>query len=480
VQDTKDFQRTKGLPGTVSAKRFSISVWFEQRFRLQELQTNMATEIRAGLATFMVMAYIILVNPNLLGSLADASGEKLAFPAVLTATCLTSGTLCILMGLLSNYPFALAPGMGLNAVVTFQLVGQLKLTWPEAMSVILLEGLVILVLVLTRFREAMMDAIPMSLKRAIGAGIGLFISLIGLVNSGLVVRGEGSLVTLGRIQGVSVTVFILGFMLTVWMLVRRAKGALLWGILLTTGIAVLANLVWGHGQAFGASAVIPRRIFGFPQGLWGPGAIFGRIDFGFFAKLGLPSALLVTFSIMLSDFFDTMGTVVGLAGEAGFLDSRGKLPRINRVLLVDSLGAALGGLANCSSNTTYIESAAGINEGGRTGLTSVVAGMLFLLAIFLNPLAVIIPKEATASALILVGFFMMTVIKEIPWDDYGEAIPAFVIMIVMPFTYSITNGIGMGFVVYTLLKLLAGKKREVHNLMLGASVAFVVYFLFSI
>jgi len=479
VQDT-DSQRTKGLPGSLSTRRFSISARLEQRFRLQEQQTNAAAEIRAGLATFMVMAYIIFVNPSLLGSVADPTGEKLAFPAVLTATCLTSGTLCILMGLLSNYPFALAPGMGLNAVVTFQLVGQLKLTWPEAMSVILLEGLVILVLVLTRFREAMMDAIPLSLKRAIGAGIGLFISLIGLVNSGLVVRGEESLVRLGRIQRVSVTVFILGFIFTVWMLVRRIKGALLWGILLTTGIAVFTNWVWGHGQAFGTAAVIPQKVFGFPQGLWGPGAIFGRMDFGFFAKLGLSSALLVSFSIMLSDFFDTMGTVVGLAGEAGFLDSRGKLPRINRVLLVDSLGAALGGLANCSSNTTYIESAAGISEGGRTGLTSVVVGMLFLLAIFLNPLAEIIPKEATASALILVGFFMLTVIKEIPWNDYEEGIPAFVTMIVMPFTYSITNGIGMGFIVYTLLKLLAGKRREVHNLMLGASAAFVVYFLVGI
>jgi AGZA family xanthine/uracil permease-like MFS transporter len=479
VQDT-DSQRTKELPGSLSTRRFSISTRLEQRFRLQEQQTNAAAEIRAGLATFMVMAYIIFVNPSLLGSVADPTGEKLAFPAVLTATCLTSGTLCILMGFLSNYPFALAPGMGLNAVVTFQLVGQLKLTWPEAMSVILLEGLVILVLVLTRFREAMMDAIPLSLKRAIGAGIGLFISLIGLVNSGLVVRGEESLVRLGRIQRVSVTVFILGVIFTVWMLVRRIKGALLWGILLTTGIAVFTNWVWGHGQAFGAAAVIPQKVFGFPQGLWGPGAIFGRMDFGFFAKLGLSSALLVTFSIMLSDFFDTMGTVVGLAGEAGFLDDRGKLPRINRVLLVDSLGAALGGLANCSSNTTYIESAAGISGGGRTGLTSVVVGMLFLLAVFLNPLAVIIPKEATASALILVGFFMLTVIKEIPWNDYEEGIPAFVTMIVMPFTYSITNGIGMGFVVYTLLKLLAGKRREVHSLMLGASAAFVVYFLAGI
>ncbi|MDR5696417.1 MAG: NCS2 family permease [Armatimonadota bacterium] len=451
--------------------------WLENTFRLSERGTTVTTEVRAGLATFMVMAYIIFVNPSILGQIADPTGERLAFPAVLTVTCLTAGILSILMGLWSNYPFALAPGMGLNAVVAFQLVGSLKLTWPQAMTVIFLEGLVILLLVLTRFREAVMDAIPMSLKRAIGVGIGLFIALIGFVNAGFVVPGQGVPVSLGHLRALPITVFVVGLLITGWLLARRVKGALLWGILLTTAVAIVANYLWGGGRAFGASAVLPAQWIGAPQGLVGDGRIFGRVDFAFFATLGVATAVLVVFSIMLADFFDTMGTVVGISSEAGFLDERGKLPGIRRVLVVDSLGAAFGGFANSSSNTTYIESAAGVAEGGRTGLTSVVVGVLFLLAMFLNPLAGIIPAQATAPALILVGFFMMTIVKDIPWANYDEAIPAFVTMLVMPFTYSITNGIGAGFIVYTVLKLLSGKIREVHPLMLVSSLAFVIYFL---
>jgi AGZA family xanthine/uracil permease-like MFS transporter len=455
------------------------SGWLERIFRLQERKTTLATELRAGVATFMVMAYIIFVNPSVLGSVADPTGESLAFSAVLTVTCITAGVLSILMGWLSNYPFALAPGMGLNAVVTFQLVGHLRLTWPQAMTVILLEGLIITVLVLTRFREAVMDAIPLSLKRAIGAGIGLFIALIGFSNSGLVKSGQETVLALGNVRSLSFAVFVIGFILTSWMLSRKTRGALLWGILSTTGLAMMVNTLWGHNQAFGTAAILPRQFFGSPQGLFGPDAIFGRVDFGFFAKLGWVSALLVTFSILLSDFFDTMGTVVGVSEEGGFLDKDGRLPGIGRVLLVDSLGAALGGLANASSNTTYIESAAGVAEGGRTGLTSVVVGILFLLSTFLNPLASIIPKEATAPALILVGFFMMTLVQEIPWSNYEEAIPAFVTVLMMPFTYSITNGIGAGLITYLLIKLLNGKFRDLHPLTIGVSLAFVLYFLYS-
>jgi AGZA family xanthine/uracil permease-like MFS transporter len=452
--------------------------WLERTFQLRERGTTLATEVRAGLATFMVMAYIIFVNPSILGSVADPTGARMPFSAALTVTCLTAGVLSILMGLASNYPFALAPGMGLNAVVTFQLVGTLKLTWPQAMSVILLEGLVILVLVLTRFREAVMEAIPLSLKRAIGVGIGLFIAIIGFVNGGFVAKGEATALTLGRLHTLPVAVFVVGFLLTGWMLARRVRGALLYGILLTTAIAVVANALWGGGKAFGPSAVLPERWFGAPAGLWGSDRVFGRVDFGFFATLGVATAVLVTFSIMLADFFDTMGTVVGIGAEAGFLDEQGRLPRIRQVLLVDSLGAAFGGFANSSSNTTYIESAAGVAEGGRTGLVSVVVGVLFLLAMFLNPLAGVIPKEATAPALILVGFFMMTVARDIPWADYEEAVPAFVTMLVMPFTWSITNGIGAGFITYVVLKALSGKAGQVHPLMWVAAAAFVVYFLF--
>jgi adenine/guanine/hypoxanthine permease len=387
--------------------------WLEQRFLLSLRQSSLAIEFRAAVATFMVMAYIIFANASILGTLADASGERLAFPAVLTVTCLSAGCLCILMGLFANVPFALAPGMGLNAVVTFQLVGQMKLTWPQAMTIVFVEGCLILLLVLTRFREAVMNAIPLSLKQAIGAGIGLFIALIGFVNSGLVVQGKGTIVALGSPSGLRILVFIIGFLVTGWLLIRRAAGALVFGILLASAAAVALNLAFGQGRAFGAAAVLPTHGFALGYGLWGEGAIFGRLDFEVFKKLGLPNATMVIFSVMLSDFFDTMGTTVALGQKAGFIDREGKFRGVHRVLLVDSLGAVFGGFCNSSSNTLYIESAAGISEGGRTGLTAVFVGLFFISAILLSPVASVIPVEATAPSLILVGLMMMTIAQDI-------------------------------------------------------------------
>jgi AGZA family xanthine/uracil permease-like MFS transporter len=446
-------------------------------FRFAERSTNLATELRAGLTTFMVMAYIIFVNPIVLGyvGVPGLDGKGLPFAATLTATCLTAGVLSIAMGLASNYPFALAPGMGLNAVVAFELVAGRGLTWPQAMTVVLLEGVAITVLVLTRFREAMMDAVPMGLKRAISVGIGLFIAFIGFVTSGFVVKpASGPLpVALGTLSGLPILVFVLGFVLTAWLMARRVRGALLLGIVLTTLLAIVLNgaLADWKGFATPGAARIPAAI------VQGPDlSTFGRLDLGLVAKLGVVTTVLVTFSIMLSDFFDTMGTIIGVGGKAGFLDARGRLPGANRVLLVDSIGAALGGVANASSNTTYIESAAGVAEGGRTGLASVVVGMLFLLSMFFSPLAGVIPAQATAPALIVVGFLMMTIARDIPWEDYEEAIPAFVTMLAMPFTWSITNGIGAGFVTYSAIKLLSGKARQVHWMVYLASAAFVVYF----
>ncbi|HXF83324.1 MAG TPA: NCS2 family permease [bacterium] len=446
-------------------------------FRFSDRATTLSTEVRAGITTFMVMAYIIFVNPQILSyaGVQGLEGKGLPFAATLTVTCLTAGLLSIAMGLWSNYPFALAPGMGLNAVVAFELVASRGLTWPQAMTVIFLEGVVILILVLTRFREAVMDAIPMSLKRAIGVGIGLFIAFIGFFNSGFVAKPANSVlpVGLGSISGIPLATFVIGFVLSVWLMARRTRGALLWGILLTTIVAIVLNAFTGW-KAFPIPgvAVIPSAVFQAPDF-----STFGRLDFGLFARLGVLTAVLVTFSIMLSDFFDTMGTVVGIGGEGGFLDAKGKLPGINRVLVVDSLGAVFGGFANSSSNTTYIESAAGVAEGGRTGLTSVVVGILFLLAMFLAPIAGVIPPQATAPALIIVGFYMMTIVKDLPWADYEEAIPSFVTMLVMPFTWSITNGIGAGFVTYTAVKVLRGKGGQVHWMMYVAALAFLVYFL---
>jgi len=343
------------------------------------------------------------------------------------------------------------------------------------MTVVLLEGVVITLLVLTRFREAVMDAVPIGLKRAISVGIGLFIAFIGFFTAGFVVKpAAGPLpVGLGTLKGLPIVVFLLGFFLTAWLMARRTRGALLLGILGTTVIAIVLNEAFAGGQGFvtPGAARLPRAIVQAPDF-----STFGRVDFGFFATLGVLTAVLVTFSIMLSDFFDTMGTIIGVGGRGGFLDAQGRLPRANRVLLVDSLGAAFGGYANSSSNTTYIESAAGVADGARTGLASVVVGLLFLAAMFFSPLASVIPAQATAPALIIVGFFMMSIVRDIPWDDYEEAIPTFMTMLAMPFTWSITSGIGAGFITYTVIKLLRGKGRQLHLMVYLASAAFVVYF----
>jgi AGZA family xanthine/uracil permease-like MFS transporter len=441
------------------------------------LPSALATEVRAGATTFMVMAYIIFVNPLILGfaGVSGLEGRGLPFAATLTVTCLTAGLLSIAMGLFSNYPLAMAPGMGLNAVVAFELVAGRGLTWPQAMTVVFLEGLVITLLVITRFREAVMNAVPLGLKRAISVGIGLFIAFIGFVTSGFVVKpATGPLpVGLGSLTGLPIVVFLVGFVLTAWLLARRVPGALLIGILGTTALAIALNgLVAGwRGFATPGAATLPTALVQAPDL-----STFGRLDFGLFAHLGVLTAVLAIFSIMLSDFFDTMGTIIGVGGKGGFLDSQGRLPRANRVLLVDSLGAMFGGFANASSNTTYIESAAGVAEGARTGRASVVVGILFLLAMFFSPLAAVIPAQATAPVLILVGFYMMNLAREIPWDDYEEAVPAFVTMLAMPFTWSITNGIGAGFITYAAIKLLNGRGGQVHWMVYLASAAFVLYF----
>jgi AGZA family xanthine/uracil permease-like MFS transporter len=458
----------------------------ERRFKIRESGSTLRTEVVAGLTTFMTMAYILFVNPQILGSVADSEGHKLAFPLVLTVTALAAGVSTLAMGLIANYPFALAAGLGLNAVVAFQLVLGNRLTWAEAMGVIVTEGLVITALVLIGVREAVMNAIPHALKQAIGVGIGLFIAFIGFFNAGFVgkPRSPSQLVELGRggeLQGLPVAVFVLGLILTSYLVARRTRGALLIGILVTTTLAVLANELLAGGKAWsslgpgvarfpsrvGSIVAVPaRENFG----------LVGHFSFGFLPKMGLLGGLLAVFTIMLSDFFDTMGTVIALGGKAGFLDAGDRLPRIQQVLLVDSMAAAVGGALSASSNTTYIESAAGISEGGRTGLVSVVVGVAFLASIVAWPLADVIPPQATAPTLVIVGFLMMEIVREIPWEDVEVSIPAFLTAVVMPFTFSITNGIGAGFISYTAIKLLRGKARDVHWMMYVAALAFLVYF----
>ena len=466
--------------GTTSgaAARAEPRGWLDSFFGVTQAGSSVRTEVVAGLTTFMVMAYIIFVNPAILSfsGIPDLQGKGPTFAATMAATCLVAGVMTILMGAWAKYPFALAPGMGLNAVVAFQLIVQMQLPWQAAMGVIFMEGVIITVLVITGFREAVMNAIPMTLKKAIGVGIGLFILFIGLVDGEFIKWGSrdiGTPVALGNLVTGPILVAFAGLFLTMWLMANRVKGALLIGILGSTVVAIIVNYASGlTAYTTPGVAVLPSAVFAAPDfSTLGQG-----INFEIFVRVGILTAVLTIFSIMLSDFFDTMGTVIGIGGEAGWLDSKGSLPRLNRVLLVDSLAAVFGGAASASSTTTYIESAAGVSEGGRTGLTSVVVGVLFLLAMFFSPIAGVVPAHATAPALIIVGFLMASIVKDIPFNDFEEGFPALLTIAAMPFTYTITNGIGLGFISYTFLKLVRGKGNQVHWMMYAATAAFVVYF----
>ncbi len=428
----------------------------ETLFELRRRGTTVGTEVVAGATTFMVMAYILFVNPVILGGEGGLPREQTA-----AVTALAAGAMSIAMGLYANMPIALASGMGLNAVVAFTLVKTVGLSWEQAMAVIFWEGVIIAILVLTRIRIAVFRAIPLALKRAIGVGIGLFIALIGATHAGLVKPGfpEAPILVDLEIGKPTTVVALIGLVLTGALLVARLRAAILLGIILTTLV----------GAAFGVTP-LPRALVAAPDF-----SQVGNIDFGAILRIAIWPAI---FAIMLSDFFDTMGTMVSVAGEAGLLDEKGEVPRGNRVLLVDSIAAAVGGLLRASSVTSYIESAAGVAAGGRTGLTAVVTGLLFLACIFIAPLAGIVPAAATAPALIVVGFYMMTVVKDIPWNDPVEALPAFVTLLFIPITFNITRGIGYGFILYTVLMVLSGRAREVHPLMYAVSVAFAVSFAF--
>jgi AGZA family xanthine/uracil permease-like MFS transporter len=450
----------------------------DRYFRITERGSDVRTEVIAGITTFMTMAYILFLNPIILGQVPDREGVTLDAAQVLTVTALAAAIATIAMGVFGKSPFAIAAGLGLNAVVAFQLVGGNQLTWPEAMGVVVTEGIIIFILVLTKFRQAVMDAVPMPLKQAIAVGIGLFITIIGFVDAGFVTSTTLpapplQLGTAGELRGWPILIFIVGLLLIVFLYTRKVRGSLLIGILAATVLAVIVNEAFLDGTGFGEAANF-GAVADFPSG--DNFSLIGDFSFGFFAEMGAIAAILAVFTLMLSDFFDTMGTVVGLGREADLLDENGRLPEIDKVLAVDSGAAALGGVFSASSNTTYIESASGIADGGRTGLTAVVCGVLFLLSIFFSPLAGIIPLHAAAPALVLVGFLMITHVREIPWDDLELAIPAFLTIVLMPFTYSITNGIGAGFIAYVFIKLSRGKAAEVHPMMWIASGAFVVYF----
>ncbi len=440
------------------------------------------------MATFFTMAYIVVLNPLILANGKDVTGEFIGdgttpnVPLVAAGTAFVAGLLSILMGVVGKVPFAMAAGLGLNAFVTFSIAS--VMTWEEAMGLVFLEGVLITILVLTGLRTAVFHAIPAQLKTAISVGIGLFIALIGFVDAGFVRKGAGTPLELGiggNLTSWPIFVFIVGLLATAAMVARKVKGAILIGIVGTTVLAVIVELLAKVGRASADNPggfqlnlpAVPDQILGFHN----PLVLFTEFDpFGGFVRVDVLLAGLFVFTLLITDFFDTMGTIVGVGRQADLVQEDGTLPRTKQILLVDSLGAAVGGAGSVSSNTTYIESAAGVGEGARTGLASVVTGLLFLVAIFFAPLVQVVPYEAAAPALVLVGFMMMTAVRDIDWNDFEIAIPAFLTVVLMPFTYSISNGIGAGFITYVLIKVVRGKAREIHPLLWGVAFLFALYF----
>lgn len=463
-------------------------------FKITERGSTVGTEIRGGLVTFFTMSYIIVLNPLIIGTVQDdgfagnflGGGSEPNLPAVAAATALVAGLMSILMGVVANFPLALAAGLGLNAVVAFSIAALPNMTWPDAMGLVVLEGLIILILVLTGFREAVFKAIPHDLKVAISVGIGLFIAFIGLVDAGFV-RIPASLATPvelgigGSLGAWPLLVFVVGLLLAIILMIRKVKGAILIAILASTVLAIIVEAVANLGSkgednpgGWGLNVPsVPESLVATPDfSLLGQFSLFGS-----FAKIGWIAAILFVFTLLIADFFDTMGTMVAIGAEAKLLDKDGNPPNTNRILIVDSIAAAAGGAGSVSSNTSYIESASGVGDGARTGLASVVTGAAFLLATFLTPLVEVIPYEAATPALVVVGFLMVTQITGIDWKNLEIAIPAFLAIILMPFAYSITAGIGAGILAYVVIKIAVGKAKQVHPLLWIVAALFLVYFL---
>lgn len=452
----------------------------DRYFEISARRSTVAREVRGGLTTFFTMAYIVVLNPIILSAV-DVTGEQLPFASVAAVTALIAGIMTILMGVVGKYPFALATGLGINAIVAVYAATQLS--WPEVMGLVVLEGLLITVLVLTGFRKAVFEAIPPQLKTAIAVGIGFFLTIIGLADAG-VIRPGIPLISFGvggQLAGWPLLVFVVGLLLTSVLVVRRVKGALLIGIVVATVLAIVIESIAAVGPRIGEEnprgwalqvPALPGDVVSVPDlSLIGNFSLFGG-----FERIGVVAALLIVFSIMIADFFDTVGTVTAVGAEGHLLDEKRNLPRSQPVLLVDSLAAAAGGAGSVSSNTTYIESASGVADGARTGLASVATGALFLVAMFFTPLVQVVPSEAAAPALVIVGALMISQIRYLEWDDMSLVIPAFLTIALMPFTYSITNGIGAGVISYVLLQVATGRVRRVHPLMWVIAVLFLVYF----
>ncbi|WP_022919717.1 NCS2 family permease [Ruania albidiflava] len=465
-------------------------------FKITQRGSTVGREVRGGLVTFFAMSYIIVLNPLIIGTVADGSGSFIggdpdqAIARVAAATALVAGIMCIAMGAVANFPIALAAGLGLNAVVAFSIAVLPEMTWADAMGLVVIEGVVILLLVLTGFREAVFRAVPKELRTAISVGIGLFIALIGLVDAGIVriPASQATPVELGvdgSLAGWPTLVFIIGLLAAIILYLRKVRGALLIAIIGATVLALIVEAIAQVGGSMNADGspnatgwrlnvpALPDQWVTLPDfSLLGQFSLLGS-----WSKIGGVTVVLLVFSLLLADFFDTMGTMVAVGTEAKLLDEDGSPIGTRQILIVDSIAAAAGGAASVSSNTSYIESTAGVGDGARTGLASIVTGVAFLLATFLSPIVDIVPSEAATPALVVVGFLMMTQVLGIDWARAEVAVPAFLTIILMPFTYSITAGMGAGFIAFVVIQVFMGKGRRVHPLMWVTAVLFVFYFL---
>ena len=454
----------------------------EKLFHLKENHTDVKTEVMAGITTFMTMAYILAVNPNILA----ASGMDRG--SVFTATALSAFIATCLMALLSNYPFVLAPGMGLNAYFTYTVVLGMGYTWQQALAAVFAEGIIFILLSLTNVREAIFNSIPMNLKHAVSVGIGLFIAFIGLQNAKIVVGNDSTLVSIFSFktsvadgtfssQGITVLLALIGILVTAILLAKNVKGGILWGILITWVLGIICQLthLYVPDAELGFYSLLPDFSNGISVPSMAPTLM--KMDFSIVFSLDF---VVIMFAFLFVDMFDTLGTLIGVASKADMLDKDGKLPKIKGALLSDAIGTTVGAMCGTSTVTTFVESASGVAEGGRTGLTSLVAGILFALSLLLSPIFLAIPSFATAPALIIVGFLMLTSVTKIDFDDMTEAIPCFIAIIAMPFMYSISEGISMGVISYVVINLITGKAKEkkISLLMYILTILFVLKYIF--
>lgn len=466
--------------------------FLDRYFHISERGSSISTELRAGVVTFFAMAYIVILNPLILGTGEDVTGQALGTSRVAAATAFAAGVMTILFGVIAKYPFGIAAGLGINTLVAVTFVAVERLTWEEAMGLVVLNGIIIVLLAISGFREAVFNSIPSSMKAAIGVGIGLFITMIGLVDAGFVRRLPDAANTTvpvglginGSIASWPTAVFCIGLVVCGVLVVRGVRGGLFIGIVVNTIIAVIVEAITGSGSSVGPDGTpnpagwnlavpqMPNSLGGVPDL-----SLLGAIDlFGAFSRVGVLAASLLVFTLVLANFFDAMGTMTALGKQAKLTDEEGNLPNLKKALVVEGAGAIVGGASSASSNTVYVDSAAGIADGARTGLANVVTGVLFLAAMFLTPLYEIVPIEAAAPVLVIVGALMMQQITEIDFYKFHIALPAFLTIVIMPFTYSIANGIGVGFIAYVVMGIFAGNAKKIHPLLYIVAALFVVYF----